>query len=241
MSDRSALPADRFAGARSMPVPSLPEVAYVRMRDAILSGKFTAGQSLRQEELAQSIGTSRVPVREALKRLEVEGLVVLRPRRGYVVASLDPDEIEDIFDIRMMLEQRAGYLATLRRTAEDVAEIDRMLAAMDGMVIDGAADVDIFAERNRAFHARLFEASGRPQLCRTMAVLRDNVERYIRVSALVAKSLARVQGEHHRIADAFRRGDADEVGRLCREHCEGTCKRLIERLKREREKRDASC
>ena len=218
------------------PVPSLPEIAYRRLRDAILAGRYMAGQSLRQEEIAQSIGTSRVPVREALKRLEVEGLVVLRPRRGYVVASLDPEDIEDIFDIRMMLEERAGYLATLRRTDEDVAEIERLLKAMDGMAIESAADVDIFAERNRAFHARLFEASGRPQLCRMMAVLRNNVERYVRVSALVAKSLERVQGEHHRIVDAFRKGDAEKVGRLCREHIQRTSERLIARLKTEREK-----
>lgn len=219
-----------------VPLLSLPEIAYMRLREALLSGAFEAGESLRQEEIAQRLGVSRVPVREALRRLEGEGLVVQRPRRGYIVASLDPDNIEDIFDIRMMLEERAGYLATKRRTAQDIAEVERLLHAMDGIKIRSAADVALFAERNRAFHERLFETSKRPQLCRMMAVLRNSVERYVRVSALIATSLDRVHDEHHRIVDAFRRGDAEEVGRLCRQHCQNICDRLIASL---REKRGA--
>lgn len=222
--------------ATDLAVPSLPEIAYVKLREALLSGAFEAGASLRQEEIAQRLGVSRVPVREALRRLEGEGLVVQRPRRGYIVASLDPENIEDIFDIRMMLEERAGYLATQRRTAQDVVDVERLLHEMDGIKIGNAADVSLFAERNRAFHDRLFETSKRPQLCRMMAVLRNSVERYVRVSALIAESLDRVHDEHHRIVEAFRRGDAEEVGRLCRAHCQNICDRLITSL---REKRGA--
>jgi DNA-binding GntR family transcriptional regulator len=217
-------------------IPSLPQIAYAQLRDDILAGRHEAGSPLRQEELAQKMGVSRVPLREALRRLEVEGLVVQRPRRGYVVSSLDPEDIEDIFDIRAMLEERAGYLAAKRRTVEDIAEVEALLKAMDGLAIRDAADVDLFAERNRAFHARLFLASGRPQLCRTMIVLRNSVERYIRIGALIAGNLDRVKLDHYRIVDAFRRGDADETGRLSREHCEQTCERLVARLRAERRK-----
>lgn len=216
-------------------IRSLPEVAYDRIRQAILSGRYEGGQALRQEDLAQQMGISRLPIREALGRLEVEGLVVQRPRRGYVVASLDSDEIEDIFDIRAMLEERAGYLATLRRTQQDVADVEALAAEVDKVVINGAADVDLFAERNHAFHERLFESSGRKQLCRTMIVLRNTVERYVRVSARVAVNLDRTKSEHHAILEAFRRGDAEAVAKLSRLHVEGVCANLLARLRAERQ------
>lgn len=213
---------------------SLPEFAYAHLRRGILTGKYEEGMPLRQEDLASQLGISRLPVREALGRLEAEGLVLQRPRRGYVVASLAPDEIEDIFDIRAMLEERAGYLATLRRTQQDVAEVEALAGEMDALVIRQASDLDRFAQQNYAFHARLFEASGRVQLCRTMIVLRNSVERYIRVSARVAENLDRAKAEHHEIVDAFRRGDADTVGRLSRQHCETVCANLLARLRDER-------
>src|SRR3954470_4712484 len=144
---------------------SLSEIAYQQVRDAILRGQLAAGQSLGQEEIAARIGTSRVPLREALQRLEAEGLVMLRPRRGYIVTPLDPEEIKDIFDIRMMLEERAGFLATERATDDDVAELEKLLRAMDGIAISNAKDAVRFAERNRAFHERLYAGSGRTQLC----------------------------------------------------------------------------
>ena len=211
-------------------VPSLPDVAYNWLRHEILSGGFEEGAAIRQESVAQTLGVSRVPLREALRRLEVEGLVVQRPRRGYIVASLDPGEIEDIFELRMMLEERAGALATRNRSERDIAEVEALLHAMDGMPIGGPADIDLFAERNRAFHDRLFEPCGRPHLLRMMVVLRNSVERYIRVGALMAGNIDRVQGDHSRIFDAFRRGAAEEVGELCRLHCQTTCERLLRML-----------
>ena len=217
----------------ALSLPSLAEIAYQQVKEAILRGDLAAGQPLGQEELAGRIGTSRVPLREALQRLDAEGLVVLRPRRGYIVTSLDPDEIRDIFDIRMLLEERAGYLATLNATSEDIAAVEELLFAMEGMKVRNAADAMLFVERNRAFHTRLYAPSNRAQLCRLMTVLRANVERYIRIGAQIAGNLKRVGFEHHQIFNAFKRRDAQTVGRLCREHCAATCERLIERLARE--------
>jgi DNA-binding GntR family transcriptional regulator len=215
---------------------SLADVAYQQVRDAILSGELAAGQSLGQEDIASRIGTSRVPLREALQRLEAEGLVMLRPRRGYVVTSLDPQEIKDIFEIRMILEERAGYLATMAATTEDIREVEQLLRGMDGLSVNNASDAHRFAQCNRAFHERLYASSGRTHLCRLMTTLRVNVERYIRIGAQIAGDLGRVRREHQEIFNAFKRGDAKTVGRRCREHCEATCKRLVDRLMRESEK-----
>lgn len=101
---------------------------------------------------------------------------------------------------------------------------------MDGMAIGSSDDVTLFAERNREFHDRLYASSGRGQLCRLMMVLRTNVERYIRIGSRIAGNLERVRNDHYEIFNAFRRGDAQTAGRLCREHCAATCERLIARL-----------
>jgi|SRR5579871_968267 len=219
------------AASLAAQLPSLADVAYRQVREAILGGVLGPGEPIGQADVANRIGTSRVPLREALQRLEAEGLVVLRPRRGYVVTSLDPDDIIDIFDIRMVLEERAGYLATLRATPADVAAVRELLDAMEGMSVTNAQEAALFAERNRRFHERLFAASGRRQLCRVMTMLRTNVERYIRIGATIAGDLDKTRDDHHRIFDAFRRGDARRVGRLCREHCEATCDRLLAKLR----------
>src|SRR6266436_3427762 len=100
-------------------VKSIPEVVHAHLKTGILSGTFVPGQALKQEEIACRLGVSRAPVREALNQLERERLVVLRPRRCYLVASLDPTEVEEIFHIMMMLEEYAARLATQRRTAKD--------------------------------------------------------------------------------------------------------------------------
>src|SRR3954465_1245687 len=111
--------------------PSLPELAYGHLREAILDGGLEAGAPLRQEEIAARLGFSRLPIREALRRLEAEGLAVLRPRRGYVVASLNRDEIDDVLDLQAALEARAGYAATLRRTDAVTKELEACLKQLD--------------------------------------------------------------------------------------------------------------
>lgn len=207
--------------------PSLPELAYRYLREGILSRRLDIGMPLRQEEIAAELGISRLPVREALRRLEVEGLVLLRPRRGYVVASLNADEIRELFDIRAMLEERAGFLATERRTDDDVEALSVLCARLAELVHDEMIDAAEFAVRNRDFHERLYATSGRNHLCRMLMTLRDSVERYARMGASMSSSLKPAQDEHHRILEAFRTGDAVRVGQLCRTHCENTCRRLI--------------
>ncbi|BBK34569.1 GntR family transcriptional regulator [Stella humosa] len=213
-------------------IPSLPDLAYAHLQAEILSGALPPGAPLRQEDIATRLAISRLPVREALARLEADGLAVLRPRRGYIVTDLDADEIVDLCDIRAMLEERAGFLATQRRTQEDVAALTAILEEIDTLDADGGIALSDFAERNLAFHERLFAPCARPRLIRLMATLRGSVDRYARMTAAVAGSLGRAQPEHWLILDAYRAGDATEVGRLCRAHVEGTAGRLISALEK---------
>lgn len=211
-------------------LPSLPDVAFAHLKEEILAGTLRPGSPLRQEEIAARFGISRLPVREALARLEGEGLAVLRPRRGYIVTDLDAEEIADLCDIRALLEERAGYLATLRRSDADIARLRGLLEEIDRLDADGGISVADFATRNLAFHEWLFAPCGRQHLIRLMATLRGSIERYARMTAAVAGSLGNAQAEHWQILAAYETGDADAVARLCRRHVEGTGERLVAAL-----------
>lgn len=206
---------------------SLPDVAYDHLREAILNGKLGIGEPLRQEDIAAELGISRLPVREALRRLDAEGLAVLRPRRGYFVASLERSEIEEIFDIQTMLEERTGFLAAQRRTTADIVAVEECLRVLGEIAEKKPLDIAAFGAANSAFHEALFGASRLTIHMRVLGMLRNSVERYARMGASMLGDLSKSQREHRQIAKAFRAGDAPEVARLCRLHRKNTCDRLL--------------
>lgn len=205
---------------------SAQQAAHSRLREMIFSGALQAGQPLRQEEIARRLGLSRLPVREALNRLATEGLVELKPRRGFFVVSLKRDEIEDIFDMRAMLEARAGQLATERTTTEDADAIDRLVDALD-TAIENNVSFEHYARLNEQFHERLYESCNRKYLRRQIGMLRDAVAPLIRILASETGELRRAQEEHRQMARFFRLGDGDRVAELCRNHCAYTGTALI--------------
>jgi DNA-binding GntR family transcriptional regulator len=208
---------------------SAQQATHAKLRAMIFSGELQAGQPMRQEEIARQLGVSRLPVREALNRLATEGLVELKPRRGFFVTSLNADEIEDIFDMRAMLEARAGILATERRTMADADALDVVVRALDA-ALEGSTTFEAWAELNLRFHTRLYQSCARKHLCRQIDLLRDTVAPLIRILALKDGELHRSQQEHRRLAALFRAGDAAGVGELCGEHCAYTARGLVKHL-----------
>jgi DNA-binding GntR family transcriptional regulator len=209
---------------------SAQQATHAQLRAMIFSGELLAGQPLRQEEIARRLGVSRLPVREALARLATEGLVELKPRRGFFVTSLNAEEIEDIFDMRALLEQRAGQLATENRTLADADALDAIVAALDG-VIESPIAFEQWADLNLQFHKRLYQSCGRKHLCRQIDLLRDTVAAFIRILASQEGELRRSQAEHRQIAALFRAGDATAVGKLCGEHCAYTARGLVKQVR----------
>jgi DNA-binding GntR family transcriptional regulator len=208
-----------------------PEVAYKYLRDAILSRKIDYGASLRQEDLAERTGISRQPIREALRRLESEGLVVFRPRRGYCVASLNKEEIDDILDVVSILEERAGYFAALRRGEADVAELAAIQEKIEQLGEKwSSTKPEEFSRLNALFHARLIAVSKRPYLIKLLGTLQNKVEHYARIATNLEFDLNVSRQEHHAILNAFRAGDAEAVGLLCRAHRRNTARRLLDYL-----------
>jgi DNA-binding GntR family transcriptional regulator len=204
--------------------------AVVReLRRMIFDGELQAKEALRQEDLAARLGTSRHPVREALGRLAGEGLVTFRPRHGYTVTVLGPEEITEIFEMRMVLEEHAGYLAALKRTDTDIDAVEEMLLKMQPLHRRSAENMALWSTYNREFHARLFAASGRRHLCRTIGVLRDSIQSYIRVT-VADTGLEEAWAMHREIFESFRDGDAVHVAQLCRRHVRHSAHALMERL-----------
>ena len=207
--------------------PSLPETVYQQLRDAIHNGALKPGVILRQEDLARKLGVSRAPLREALPRLEADGMIVLRPRRGYSVVALDHEEIEDIFDVRATVEEKAVRAAAARHRPEDVSRVFAILQEMRAIRPASDEDRRRWSDLNFLFHDALAEASGRKHLARMVSNLRSLVEPYIRIELAMTGDVKQADLEHARLANAFREGQVDLAGSLIRVHIQSTASRLL--------------
>ncbi|WP_439590604.1 GntR family transcriptional regulator [Hydrogenophaga sp.] len=212
---------------------SLPEIVYRELRKAILNGVFVPGQMLRQEEVAARLGVSRSPLREALPRLEAEGMVVLQPRRGYAVATLDPEEISEAFDLRRLLETELAQRSIRRRSESDIARVYAIISEMGILAAQSdEADRAHWFELNLSFHDALLAPAKCPHHMRALENLRGVIESYIRTEVRLTGDLHQAQQEHLQMAQAFVNGDEANFVELTRAHSQHTRDRLIEGLTR---------
>ncbi|MFI6741825.1 GntR family transcriptional regulator [Nonomuraea sp. NPDC050451] len=192
------------------------------LRRRIKQGELKPGAKLLQDALADQLGVSRVPVREALKVLEGEGQVTYIPRRGYFVSELDLEDLEEIQLLRDLLETKAIERAMSRLTDEDIAA---MSAALDDM---GAAGNDVveLSAAHRRFHFALLDASGLPRLTKLIHQLWDSSETYRTVYHGNETFRAAASSDHHGLLDAVRGRDVAKLVTLVREHRQHTIEGL---------------
>jgi DNA-binding GntR family transcriptional regulator len=172
------------------------------LREAIAEGSLAAGTALRQDELATRFGFSRMPIRDALRLLEAEGLVSIHPTRGAFVAKMDAVEISEIYAVRELLEVEALRLALpglTHRTLDDAA------AVLDQ--IDREPDVARWGILNRAFHLALYGACGNGRLLALIEAQHNAADRYVRILLSSLDYRARSQSEHRKLLAACRKGD----------------------------------
>ena len=172
------------------------------LRKAIIQGIIAGGTPLRQDDLAATLAVSRMPIREALRQLEVEGLVEFTPHKGAVVATLVPDDVEEIAEIRVALE---GLALTLSFPHLSRGVLDEAEAVLDTM--DGERSLVARSALNRAFHALLYSGVRRRRLERQIQTLYDGFDRYLRLEHSLLDRRANSQQEHRRILSACRRGN----------------------------------
>lgn len=203
------------------------DLVLTSIRAAILAGVLSPGARLRQEDLAERFGTSRIPVREALRALEYEGLVASEPRRGFTVTELDADDVEEVYDLRIVLESHAVRVALPLLTDEDLEELEQLYQAMTNAV----APDEQLAARER-FYVRLYSVGGRPRLVGLIVRLRQEVARSLRWP-----TLQHSPSHHERFFEAVKIGDADRAVAQLAGHYQRVAT-LIRRYLREAEARE---
>ncbi len=184
------------------------ERVVASVREMILDGRLAAGARLGEVELADRLGVSRTPVREALTRLGAEGLVELTPNRGARVATWSRSEIEAIFDLRSALEPRLTALAVGAAAPEDVEELDALARQMLDVGLPGRTqDLDALVPLNRAFHGRLVELADHSALAAALAAAVKTPLQTRNFHAYDEASMRRSLAHHVEIVDAVRAGD----------------------------------
>lgn len=205
---------------------SLQERVYRRLREAIVSGSLAPGQRLIETSLAEQLGVSRSPVREAIRRLAQDGLVTFVPRRGVSVGNPSPGEVEEVYTIRGALEALAARLAACRRSARQLEQLRRTLARMERATENG--DHSGLLRADNDFHRALVEASGNQRLIEIAAALLDTSRR-VRQSVLSGDtSWARTTWENHRaVLAALESPDPEAAAMLVSTHMERAKERML--------------
>lgn len=198
-------------------MPSAAERAYEKIRGQILAGRYAAGARLREEELSADLGMSRTPIREALRRLSAEGIVEFSTNRGAQITSWSDEELNEIFDLRALLESYAARRAAEGMTRESLARLDELAGAMEELVASGGS-LERLAQLNNEFHEILLLNSRSPQLVTfaraivQVPLVHRTFRRYSRAD------LMRSALQHRELVDACRAGDGQWAEAVMRSH-----------------------
>lgn len=182
-----------------------------QLRHAIIDGALRERTPVRQEDIAAHYDVSRMPVREALQRLEAEGWIEHRPYKGAYVAALDSDDVRELFDIRAALERLAAQRTFADLQAEHVTEAVSALEDLE------AAPSDAWFAAHKAFHLSLYAAAGRG-LYRMIAQQLDAAERYLRLENAVLDVAEKDRNEHRELLDAAKNRDGERAAEIITRH-----------------------
>ena len=194
----------------------LRDVVFQTLRQAILREDLAPGERLMEIPLANKLGVSRTPLREAIRMLEQEGLVVMIPRRGAQVAGISEKSLRDVLEVRKSLEKLAVELACERMTEEDMKEMNRAEEAFSAAVHEG--DALRIAETDEQFHDVIYNSTGNTKLVQLLNNLREQMYRYRLEHIKDEKSRLSLLEEHQRMMAALRSRDVELAKKAAGEH-----------------------
>ena len=168
-----------------------------QLRSDILAGTYAAGEQLRQDALAASFQVSRIPVREALFQLEAEGLVLIEPHKGAIVSAFSLEEIDDVFDLRVLLEPRMLAQSAPLLTPQDFAEASTLDAEFKDAI--AAQDVAQWGQLNARYHLALYRHARQPRTLAFVTALLQTSDRFTRLQMNRASALSRAESEHRKL------------------------------------------
>ena len=206
----------------------LREVVCESLREAIRSGILKPGERIMEIQLAEELGVSRTPVREAIRKLELEGYVVMMPRRGTYVASMSIRDINEIFEIRTALESLSNGLAADHITDDELEHLQRLLVIIGGYIKEG--NIEKIVETDIEFHDLLYHAARNERLVGIISNLRDQLTRFRTLSMSYPGRLEETLEEHRLIVDAIASGDRKAASRAAERHMENSEKTLLKAM-----------
>ncbi|GAB1478610.1 GntR family transcriptional regulator [Paracoccaceae bacterium] len=205
--------------------PSAGALVFEALRRAIIEGELKDGDPIRQDEIARMFNISRIPVREAIARLEQHGLVKNHRFKGAVVAGLSIAEAGEIFDFRCLVEAQVIRSAVPRMTSAVIEKVSAICSACEA-----AADPNRWGDLNRQFHATLYQPSNLPFHLATLDNAMDRLDRYLRAQLLLTDGHARANAEHRAIVEACALGKTSDAEALLLQHIRGAHAVLSEHL-----------
>jgi DNA-binding GntR family transcriptional regulator len=208
----------------------LREVVFDTLRDAIITGVLRPGERLMESQLAEELGVSRTPVREAIRKLELEGFLVMVPRKGAYVAGISLKDIADVFEVRAALESLATELAAERITEEELEELERILVRKSEIIEQG--DIVKFVECDKKFHDTLYRASRNRRLMQILSNLQDEVHRFRSVSLAHPGRMRTALDEHRKVVEALADRDIVRAKALAWKHIESAENSLLEAVRK---------
>jgi len=206
---------------------TLSDKVFGNLRERILAGELVSDAPIRQEAIAQELGVSKIPVREALARLEQEGLVSSHPHRGFIVRALSAAEAEDVFELRLKIEPELAALGAKLAGPADHARAREALAALNAELKSGSASA---GQLNRDFHIALVRPAARPISIQMLKRLHGLSERYVRVHLGPNGRDERATREHTALLGAWLAGKSDDVRIAAQAHIEATLQDLRRQL-----------
>lgn len=208
----------------------LREIVFESLREAIINGTLKPGERLMEIQLAEEMGVSRTPVREAIRKLELEGFVVMVPRKGAYVAGISIKDIADVFEVRAALESLAAGLAAERITDDELEALERSLVKVAEST--EADDLNSLISADTDFHDILYRASRNERLVQIVSNLREQIQRF-RMASLSHPGRMRIALEEHRkIVEAISERNVELAQQLAREHIENAENTMLNMMRK---------
>ena len=206
-------------------IPLLTERAYEQLRRDIISCSIPPGTEISEGQLCSQHDLGKAAVRVALTRLAHDGLVRAIPRRGYMVVPVTLQDIQDVFELRLMLEPAAARLAAGKVNAQQLRMYDEVCSA--GYQPGDAKSTARFLEANKAFHVAIAKATGNARLASAIEHLLDEMTRLLHLGLGLRKRAQEAHYEHKALVKALARGDGEAAERICREQIEASRQMIV--------------
>ena len=194
----------------------LRDVVFNTLRNAILTGELSPGERLMEIKLADKLGVSRTPIREAIRKLELEGLVVMLPRKGAYVANMSLKDIVDVLEVRASLEGLSASLAAERISEVDLKKLKKIAEEFKESTIN--SDIETLLKKDVEFHECIFEAANNKKLHQVINSLWEQVYRFRVTYISDYDSSLNIVEEHNKILDAIEKGDCELAKKYATEH-----------------------